>query len=736
MYFLFDNLNINPVRSIAMRKRPRSNKIDPTVIFTFVVDVETRDALNAEFALYEPSPAEKSAMRKIDLEDVKRNDERLETTPMRTILLEKIAEVHQSRNVEKSLRDLLVQDYPKKAEIIELLDESYKPQMKPSWIPSGLRGWRQSPLYRQRRAQCNDAMAALIASGKAIAFSLATLSKAKHAALAKQFHLQPLMNVPSRKKEGRTCLNCSASSGPSGISINEGSDNIANDAKRPMYANPSVVDVSDLAIHTRRKYPGQRLVGKKIDVRAAFTQFTVEASAHELQPLRFSTVVEQEDEKGQLHKIVVAHICGVFGFTRSGMAYSTLQEFFDWQHNHDRDRESWTYVDDGMLIQPLARMDESAKRYMKGPFGTLGTQSIENDRVESFDDGLEAIGWEWNFLSWTVKPRPASRRKLLWRWWVRLPTNENEGCEPRCLESAMGALIYYAQIVPLVHAFLPSVNYALNSAKRLNQARVFITDHEAVDDYRWLRAIVWVLAFKPELIEKNIDRVGTVGRPNFIIESDASTGVGAGGVLSRVVHSDAKEEVDVFVLRWHEQIERDHIRTIAGDIDKIIAEDGESDTDGIRRVRASINVLEFYAVMYIVMKHAKLLQGSIVHTLCDNTSAVRWINKLKGSNRSRTSRALLRVLAVVCQFYDITILSFHISGISNIRPDFISRNIHLQDDVPMPTCPNWILDDSAVEEWANQKPERIARVTLGRALNKPSSLHGKALLKLPIDLLG
>jgi hypothetical protein len=40
------------------------------------VNVETRDALNMEFALYEPSVAEKSAMRKIDLEDVKRNDAR------------------------------------------------------------------------------------------------------------------------------------------------------------------------------------------------------------------------------------------------------------------------------------------------------------------------------------------------------------------------------------------------------------------------------------------------------------------------------------------------------------------------------------------------------------------------------------------------------------------------------------------------------------------------------------
>jgi hypothetical protein len=128
-----------------------------------------------------------------------------------------------------------------------------------------------------------------------------------------------------------------------------------------------------------------------------------------------------------------------------------------------------------------------------------------------------------------------------------------------------------------------------------------------VDDYRLLRAIVWILGFKPELVEKSIDRVGTIGRPNFIIESNASTGIGAGGILSKVLQDDVKEEIDVFVLRGHELIEREHIRAMSSDIDKIVVEDGEFDTDKIQRERASINVLEFYVVMYIVMKHAKLL---------------------------------------------------------------------------------------------------------------------------------
>jgi hypothetical protein len=77
-------------------------------------------------------------------------------------------------------------------------------------------------------------------------------------------------------------LNCSASGGPNKLSMNKGSDNIAIHLKRSMFANPSVVDISDVAIQTLRKYPGQRLVGKKIDVRAAFSQLTVKTSANEL----------------------------------------------------------------------------------------------------------------------------------------------------------------------------------------------------------------------------------------------------------------------------------------------------------------------------------------------------------------------------------------------------------------------------------------------------------------------
>ena len=177
-------------------------------------------------------------------------------------------------------------------------------------------------------------------------------------------------------------------------------------------------------------------------------------------------------------------------------------------------------------------------------------------------------------------------------------------------------MTYYAQIVPLVHAFLPSVRYALDRAQKRGELRVYIDDAEEIDDYRWLRAIVWIIACRPELIEKRIDRVGTMYRPSFIIESDASTSIGAGGILTKVNQGGSKDEIEEFVLRWHNDVERKYIRGISEDVERIAIEEGEM------AGKTSINVLEFYAVMFVVLKHARTPQGAIVYTWCDNTSAV------------------------------------------------------------------------------------------------------------------
>ena len=94
-------------------------------------------------------------------------------------------------------------------------------------------------------------------------------------------------------------------------------------------------------------------------------------------------------------------------------------------------------------------------------------------------------------------------------------------------------------------------------------------------------------------------------------------------------------------------------------------------------------------------------------------------------------------MAVVCQFFDITLKSFHIAGIANIKSDFLSRNTNLQDNVPMPQMAGWIEDEEAVDNtWAGKDPARIARTMLGRVLSKPSRSHGRVLLRLPIYLLG
>ena len=79
------------------------------------------------------------------------------------------------------------------------------------------------------------------------------------------------------------------------------------------------------------------------------------------------------------------------------------------------------------------------------------------------------------------------------------------------------------------------------------------------------------------------------------------------------------EEVHVFFLRWHEHIEREHIRAMSSDIDKIAVEEGEFVTIKVQRDRSSINVFEFYAVMYTLLsmqsycKDRSFTHGVIIH---------------------------------------------------------------------------------------------------------------------------
>lgn len=159
---------------------------------------------------------------------------------------------------------------------------------------------------------------------------------------------------------------------------------------------------------------------------------------------------------------------------------------------------------------------------------------------------------------------------------------------------------------------------------------------------------------------------------------------------------------------------------------------------------ASINVLEYFAVVNMVVSNVDLLRGSVVHCKCDNTAAVAWLNKLRGTSLSPLSIALSRILSFITHAFNITIISTHIAGVHNVLADYLSRDEHLQETFPLPSPSRvsnplrWIRCNEEVVQWQERGETlgKIGRTLLAQALSAPSQIHGLSLLALVSRLDG
>ena len=61
----------------------------------------------------------------------------------------------------------------------------------------------------------------------------------------------------------------------------------------------------------------------------------------------------------------------------------------------------------------------------------------------------------------------------------------------------------------------------------------------------------------------------------------------------------------------------------------------------------SINVLEYYVVVYYVLLWGDQFQNRIIHVKCDNTSAVSWLVKSRASH-SPAADSLAKLFSLYC----------------------------------------------------------------------------------------
>ena len=73
------------------------------------------------------------------------------------------------------------------------------------------------------------------------------------------------------------------------------------------------------------------------------------------------------------------------------------------------------------------------------------------------------------------------------------------------------------------------------------------------------------------------------------------------------------------------------------------------------------------------------MKGRTTKIMCDNTTAISWIMKRRGSNKSPVAEYLVQVFVLYCMMMDIAIVAEHISGVTNNHADFLSRDVLLQE---------------------------------------------------------
>ena len=172
------------------------------------------------------------------------------------------------------------------------------------------------------------------------------------------------------------------------------------------------------------------------------------------------------------------------------------------------------------------------------------------------------------------------------------------------------------------------------------------------------RSIILMSMRSSHMFSSGIERLATKPAPQLVITSDASKLVGGGAWMTL----DDGRTIEC-VIRWTPE----ELNIIKGMND--------IDSRGI-----SINILEFFVVMYAVLLWGKeYMRGKVIQVNCDNTSAVSWILKQRGSNKAPIGEFLVQAFVLYTISIDCMIIPQHLSGVLNTHADFLSRSISLQE---------------------------------------------------------
>jgi len=300
------------------------------------------------------------------------------------------------------------------------------------------------------------------------------------------------------------------------------------------------------------------------------------------------------------------------------------------------------------MIDPPELILISMEEYCVPIEALMGPGSINSEKKKSWAGSLTAIGWQFDFVAWTVRPKERGLAKMLVGLFIVIPPGAKAVHESK-LESVTGLLSWYAEGIPAGNNFVSSL---FTSQSRFGKSDQMIRLSEAaIRDLNWWRALIIIACRSPNALAASIDSVRAVLVPSLYFRTDASSTIGGGGYMSLTLGGPRYMSETDSGMRWTLEEMR------------VFEEMG-----------VSINVLEYFVAIYYVMLWSDECKNKVVHIECDNTAAVAWLVKGR-AGRSVFADALAKIFCLFCLKLNITIVSTHIPGVENDIADFKSRDL-------------------------------------------------------------
>ena len=635
-------------------------------------------------------------------------------------------------------------EYEHKKPLLDLLSHGVRSFTRPDFVPNGGVGYRQSKSYRDNRACCNWHTFNLREEGKALIIPWDELSTEEKTTV----HVNTWILAPAHgKPNGRCCLNGSSKI-QGNHSLNTGMDLQRSDVVYPPTKLPTLVDICQLAQEARSRADAQdeKVVGAVVDVAGAYNQITlsVEAAMHR-------TVMIYIGPES------IPHLCFIlvnnFGDSRAGHVYNIAGAFIAHHHNSvsggGQYTRSETYIDDGVMIDTESQIEQSRLDYRQAvrlPFGPLG---IAPKKDVYMGEDLVCLGWHFNLRKgvWRVAPKLRGIEKMYTFLYHVLPIdatdmNKEVQVSRRSLRSLASLLSWYSAVLrvgrPFVHSIFKNLGYGAPDQK-------IVLSRSAKRDIAFWRVVVLASMKNPHCMSAKINHLVLSRGGDLCLTADASKLIGGGAWLSEsVMRFDRPVDPELVESARGSRPGLTYLGTTVSDeaSGEILRQGyirwtkeelslfslGISDNFG-NMISLSSNVLEYFVVMHFILVWGRELKEKTFAVNCDNTAAVSWLLKMRGSNKSPVAESLVKLFVLFCTSMDITLLPMHLSGALNTHADNLSRLSIYQEN-------SELLVDTKEETWWLDLPrEAVCRSLLKASVLEPSSMPLPKALELLKSLL-